>query len=290
MEGRRIITTKAINTQLKYHWTLEKFCTHYNVSEEEFFNTVATLFPKGADEVRRKLQKNENFKHGKKQSDAPKENKVVSDIPEKSDGTSDENEEKKETVEEVSKEKELLFQEEARAAAKREQIISLEIQHEKLISRKREIQTVELLEHKKILEKYRKAISEAQERVIDLTNELDRIIGQISEVNTSLSDNREELKSLEDEIKALKTVNILVYNSGEIEIVSNSEIKVPADSDIEWISIVTNNPEYCKSLTMGQIQGVAKVLKIVGELNLWQVEFDNKQAQDLFEKLLNESK
>ena len=82
MEGRRIITTKAINTQLKYHWTLEKFCTHYNVSEEEFFNTVATLFPKGADEVRRKLQKNENFKHGKKQSDAPKENKVVSDIPE----------------------------------------------------------------------------------------------------------------------------------------------------------------------------------------------------------------
>lgn len=293
MEGRRIITTKAINTQLKYHWTLEKFCTHYNVSEEEFFNTVATLFPKGADEVRRKLQKNENFKHGKKRSDAKNENKVSSDIPEKSNVTSDENEEKKETeetVEKMSKEKELLVQEEARAAAKREQIISLEVQHEKLISRKREIQTVELLEYKKILEKHKKAIIDAQEKVIDLTNELDRIIGQISEVNSSLSDNREELKSLEDEIKALKTVNILVYNSGEIEIVSDSEIKVPADSDIEWISIVTNNPEQCKSLTMGQIQGIAKVLKIVGELNLWQVEFDNKQAQDLFEKLLNVSK
>lgn len=304
LNGGRQINAKMIRIALKKNWTLRDFMENYKITEETFWELIRELFHGDTSEVKRCLKRNESMK--KSSSKIKKNQKAYSeDVQEIEQG-----EESKPDSEETIKMEEsenfdedlrledseklqaqenlklLIEREQKRVIEERQKIIFLEINHKELISRKRAIQTKELPELKEVLESYKKKIEEAQTQVISLNEELTSIMAEINNVNETLSNKREELKNLEDEISALQVVNIFVYSTGEIEISASTDVEIPGDEDIDWVSIVTNNGEQCKVLTIAQIQSVAKTLCIVKELKSWQTVFENEACQKLFDSLV----
>lgn len=287
----KAISAKTIRMNLKNHWKVSDFTTNYGISEEEFENLLKDLFHGNIDDIKRQLKKNGKENVGHKNEEIKPTLPVERDDK---DFKQDEKGENGETVVNAGGEKaqtqnelqQLLKQEQAKANEERKQIIVLEINHKKLVSRKRAIQTEELPNLKQELEQYRAKILEAQSQVISLNDELNGLVAKINEVNSSLSEKREQLQILEEEISALKTVNIFVYSSGEIEITASTEIEVPDESKIDWISVVTNNSEQCKMMTIAQIQSVVKTIYIVKELKSWQIAFEEEICQKLFDSLM----
>ena len=158
--------------------------------------------------------------------------------------------------------------------------------HDELISRKKVIQTQELPKLKAVLEDYKNKIQETQVQVISLNDELNEIVGKVSEANETLAQKRAMLQALEEEIQALSTVDIFVYASGDIEVSACTEIKIPEDSAVDWIEVASSNTSLCKEMTIGQIQSVAKVIEIGKELKSWQTVFENDACQKLFDSLM----
>lgn len=279
----KAISAKTIRMNLKNHWKISDFTKNYGISEEEFESLLKDLFHGNIDDIKRQLKKNGKENIGHKNEKIKPASPLEKEQDEKGKKVVNAGEEKNQTVNELQ---ELLKKEETKANEERKQIIVLEINHKKLVSRKRTIQTEEFPALKKELEEYKAKILQAQLQVIGLNNELNEIIAKIDEVNTSLSEKRENLQILEDEISALKTVNIFVYSSGEIELMASSEIEIPDESKIDWFGIVANNSEQCKIMTIAQIQSVAKAIYIVKELNSWQIAFEEEICKKLFESLM----
>ena len=299
LNGRQV-SAKTIRMNLKNSWCLEDFIKRYElVSEEEFWKLIKDLFHGDISEVKRQLKKNEKesckYQKSNKEPFYEVQEKIQSEESEYEEAIKTEVIEnlqesfKVEVAEKVKaqeKLKDLIESEQKRAEEERQKIIALEISHEELISRKRAIQTKELPALKQVLEGYKQKIQEAQNQVINLNDELNELVLKVDNVNATLGEKRVELKNLEDEISALKIVNIFVYSSGEIEISASTEVKIPEDNEIDWVSIVTNNSEQCKTLTIAQIQSVAKILYIVKELKSWQTAFENEDCQKLFDSLV----
>lgn len=189
-------------------------------------------------------------------------------------------------VQEQEKRLKLLTEEQEKAATLQQNIIALEVNHDELISRKRVIQTQELPKLKAVLEDYKNKILETQVQVISLNDELNEIVGKVSEANETLAQKRAMLQALEEEIQALSTVDIFVYVSGDIEVSACTEIKIPEDSAVDWIGVASSNTSLCKEMTIGQIQSVAKVIEIVKELKSWQTVFENDACKKLFDSLM----
>ena len=292
----KAVNAKNIRINIKNHWTLEDFIRNYGCTEEAFWQLIKDLFHGDVTEVKRQLKI--NSKQSERKTSAKLESPTLNGGLDEANLLEKRKEEKSEMQERVAesetineeenfeKMKELLKAEEKRAENTRQEIIALEITHESLISRKRDIQGKELPKLKKMLEEYKQKILEAQKQVISFNNELNEVIGKMEDINATLSEKREELQALEDEINALKTVNIFVYSTGEIEISASTEIRIPEDSEVDWVSIVTSNAEQCKSMTIAQIQSVAKVIEIVKELKSWQIVFENDACQKVFDNLV----
>ena len=306
MKGKQL-TAKAIRVNLKHGWTLEDFCKFFGISQKVFWDYADSFFYGNTGSIKRQLKKNESIrksssKHKKnRESELPEkqevclENRVeVGEEPEEETGCVEENGELKMNPEEKdnleitltqAQSKELIEQEQCKAETIRGQIIHLELRHEQLVTRKRMIQSKELVELKSLLESYKQKIQETQTLVIALNDELNELIESIDDVNEDIGEKREHLQAVESEIEALKIANIFVYASGEIEIASSEEIAIPEDSEADWISIVANNSELCKTMTMAQIQAITKLIYIIGKLEKYQIVFENEQCQKLFECL-----
>lgn len=292
----KAVTAKSIRINIKNHWTLEDFIQNYGITEETFWQLIKELFHGDATEVRRQLKNNRKQSERKpsQKVEIPASNELLDEtiqVEQRGEKKSEMEEkvEASETLddqENIEKMRELLKAEQEKAESARQEIIALELTHESLVARKRDIQTNELPTLKKLLEEYKQKILEAQSLVISFNNELNEVVAKMEDINATLSEKREELQTLEDEINALKTVNIFVYNTGEIEISASTEVRIPEDSEVDWVSIVTNNGEQCKSMTIAQIQSVAKTLKIVKEMESWQIAFEDDACKKLFDSLM----
>ena len=298
----KMVDAKSIRMNLKKHWTRQDFMSKYGISEEEFDDLLKELFHGNIGDIKRQLRKNESLKRQsnktneksenevpKIQAESPQDNSVSEEILVVEANVVEENEVSTEDSEKASEQEkinQLLESEQIRAEEERKSIIALEISHEKLISRKRAIQGKELPELKEILQGYKKKIQEAQLQVVSLNEELNSIVASTEKINADLREKREHLQVLEDEIDALKIVNIFVYGSGEIEISASIEIQIPNDNEVDWIRIVSNNGEQCRNMTIAQIQSVAKVIKIIEELKSWQTAFEDDECQKLFDNLI----
>lgn len=301
----KAISAKTVKMKLKNHWTVSDFLENYGISEDEFMELLRDLFHGDIGEIKRDLKQNEVLKKSAKKKDntetnepeakieaaeiqgaeavKPQEEKI-SDKNEKTD--IEEEAEVKKMVQEQEKRLKLLTEEQEKAATLQQNIIALEVNHDELISRKRVIQTQELPKLKAVLEDYKNKILETQVQVISLNDELNEIVGKVSEANETLAQKRAMLQALEEEIQALSTVDIFVYASGDIEVSACTEIKIPEDSAVDWIGIASSNTSLCKEMTIGQIQSVAKVIEIVKELKSWQTVFENDACQKLFDSLM----
>lgn len=300
----KAISAKTVKMKLKNHWTVSDFLENYGISEDEFMELLRDLFHGDIGEIKRDLKQNEVLKKSAKKKDNTETNEPeakieaaeiqgaeavetqeekISDKNEKAD--IEEGSEVK-MVQEQEKRLKLLTEEQEKAATLQQNIIALEVNHDELISRKRVIQTQELPKLKAVLEDYKNKILETQVQVISLNDELNEIVGKVSEANETLAQKRAMLQALEEEIQALSTVDIFVYASGDIEVSACTEIKIPEDSAVDWIGVASSNTSLCKEMTIGQIQSVAKVIEIVKELKSWQTVFENDACQKLFDSLM----
>lgn len=295
----KAISAKTVKMKLKNHWTVSDFLENYGISEDEFMELLRDLFHGDIGEIKRDLKQNEVLKKSAKKKDNTETNEPeakiqgaevvktqeekISDKNEKADI---EEEAEVKMVQEQEKRLKLLTEEQEKAATLQQNIIALEVNHDELISRKRVIQTQELPKLKAVLEDYKNKILETQVQVISLNDELNEIVGKVSEANETLAQKRAMLQALEEEIQALSTVDIFVYASGDIEVSACTEIKIPEDSAVDWIGVASSNTSLCKEMTIGQIQSVAKVIEIVKELKSWQTVFENDACQKLFDSLM----
>ena len=300
----KAISAKTVKMKLKNHWTVSDFLKNYGISEDEFMELLRDLFHGDIGEIKRDLKQNEVLKKSAKKKDNTETNEPeakieateiqgaeavetqeekISDKNEKAD--IEEGSEVK-MVQEQEKRLKLLTEEQEKATTLQQNIIALEVNHDELISRKRVIQTQELPKLKAVLEDYKNKILETQVQVISLNDELNEIVGKVSEANETLAQKRAMLQALEEEIQALSTVDIFVYASGDIEVSACTEIKIPEDSAVDWIGVASSNTSLCKEMTIGQIQSVAKVIAIVKELKSWQTVFENDACQKLFDSLM----
>ena len=300
----KAISAKTVKMKLKNHWTVSDFLENYGISEDEFMELLRDLFHGNIGEIKRDLKQNEVLKKSAKKKDNTETNEPeakieateiqgaeavetqeekISDKNEKAD--IEEGSEVK-MVQEQEKRLKLLTEEQEKATILQQNIIALEVNHDELIFRKRVIQTQELPKLKAVLEDYKNKIQETQVQVISLNDELNEIVGKVSEANETLAQKRAMLQALEEEIQALSTVDIFVYASGDIEVSACTEIKIPEDSAVDWIGVASSNTSLCKEMTIGQIQSVAKVIEIVKELKSWQTVFENDACQKLFDSLM----
>ena len=300
----KAISAKTVKMKLKNHWRVSDFLENYGFSEDEFMELLRDLFHGDIGEIKRDLKQNEVLKKSAKKKDNTETNEPEAKIEAaeiqgaeavktQEEKISDKNEKadieegaEVKMVQEQEKRLKLLTEEQEKAATLQQNIIALEVNHDELISRKRVIQTQELPKLKAVLEDYKNKILEIQVQVISLNDELNEIVGKVSEANETLAQKRAMLQALEEEIQALSTVDIFVYASGDIEVSACTEIKIPEDSAVDWIGVASSNTSLCKEMTIGQIQSVAKVIEIVKELKSWQTVFENDACQKLFESLM----
>ena len=295
----KAISAKTVKMKLKNHWTVSDFLENYGISEDEFMELLRDLFHGDIGEIKRDLKQNEVLKKSAKKKDNTETNEPEAKIQgaevvkTQEEKISDKNEKadieegaEVKMVQEQEKRLKLLTEEQEKAATLQQNIIALEVNHDELISRKRVIQTQELPKLKAVLEDYKNKILETQVQVISLNDELNEIVGKVSEANETLAQKRAMLQALEEEIQALSTVDIFVYASGDIEVSACTEIKIPEDSAVDWIGVASSNTSLCKEMTIGQIQSVAKVIEIVKELKSWQTVFENDACQKLFDSLM----
>lgn len=300
----KAISAKTVKMKLKNHWTVSDFLENYGISEDEFMELLRDLFHGNIGEIKRDLKQNEVLKKSAKKKDNTETNEPEAKIEAaeiqgaeavetQEEKNSDKNEKadieegaEVKMVQEQEKRLKLLTEEQEKATTLQQNIIALEVNHDELIFRKRVIQTQELPKLKAVLEDYKNKIQETQVQVISLNDELNEIVGKVSEANETLAQKRAMLQALEEEIQALSTVDIFVYASGDIEVSACTEIKIPEDSAVDWIGIASSNTSLCKEMTIGQIQSVAKVIEIVKELKSWQTVFENDACQKLFDSLM----
>lgn len=295
----KAISAKTVKMKLKNHWRVSDFLENYGISEDEFMELLRDLFHGDIGEIKRDLKQNEVLKKSAKKKDNTETNEPEAKIQgaeavkTQEEKISDKNEKadieegaEVKMVQEQEKRLKLLTEEQEKAATLQQNIIALEVNHDELISRKRVIQTQELPKLKAVLEDYKNKILEIQVQVISLNDELNEIVGKVSEANETLAQKRAMLQALEEEIQALSTVDIFVYASGDIEVSACTEIKIPEDSAVDWIGVASSNTSLCKEMTIGQIQSVAKVIEIVKELKSWQTVFENDACQKLFDSLM----
>lgn len=300
----KAISAKTVKMKVKSHWTVSDFLKNYGISEDEFMELLRDLFHGDIGEIKRDLKQNEVLKKSAKKKDNTETNEPEAKIEAaeiqgaeavetQEEKNSDKNEKadieegaEVKMVQEQEKRLKLLTEEQEKATTLQQNIIALEVNHDELIFRKRVIQTQELPKLKAVLEDYKNKIQETQVQVISLNDELNEIVGKVSEANETLAQKRAMLQALEEEIQALSTVDIFVYASGDIEVSAYTEIKIPEDSAVDWIGIASSNTSLCKEMTIGQIQSVAKVIEIVKELKSWQTVFENDACQKLFDSLM----
>lgn len=300
----KAIGAKTVKMKVKNHWTVSDFLENYGISEDELMELLRDLFHGDIGEIKRDLKQNEVLKKSAKKKDNTETNEPEAKIEAaeiqgaeavetQEEKISDKNEKadieegaEVKMVQEQEKKLKLLTEEQEKAATLQQNIIALEVNHDELISRKKVIQTQELPKLKAVLEDYKNKILETQVQVISLSDELNEIVGKVSEANETLAQKRAMLQALEEEIQALSTVDIFVYASGDIEVSACTEIKIPEDSAVDWIGVASSNTSLCKEMTIGQIQSVAKVIEIGKELKSWQTVFENDACQKLFDSLM----
>ena len=218
----KAISAKTVKMKVKNHWTVSDFLENYGISEDELMELLRDLFHGDIGEIKRDLKQNEVLKKSAKKKDNTETNEPEAKIEAaeiqgaeavetQEEKISDKNEKadieegaEVKMVQEQEKKLKLLTEEQEKAATLQQNIIALEVNHDELISRKKVIQTQELPKLKAVLEDYKNKILETQVQVISLSDELNEIVGKVSEANETLAQKRAMLQALEEEIQDKK--------------------------------------------------------------------------------------
>lgn len=283
------VTGKKLTVKLKYGYTIDDFTRHFNCSEEEFINFLQKNFEKTAcSNMLAEMEKNSKKKNNnKKTSSAPifpytDEGLIVqtSDISSESQlseiqipvTSSLSNVEK---LQHLKDEEKLL----------RDELISKENEHQKLIKRRKELFKKLETQHSLMLQ-LRKTIEQRQKEVEKISNDLNTLSDEITSVNSSLFNGRKDLFDIQKKIKDLEKISVFIYENGEID-TDNFVIDIPETWHEVFDNILRN--KVVEDLSIKQVKQLAKVIVLTAILNdhllTYELTFESEDSEKAFYEL-----
>lgn len=297
------VTARFMHEQLKKHWTVTEFATHFEITEEDFLKLLEKQFPGSSyKDFKSALRSNEKYRkrikeHGPVECQECIDSDTSEDFAEVVNATigivdmsaiesfSEEVLEEciEEPIESVPTLEDLLADLEQICA----ELNNEEITHKDIVASRIELRN-QMQSHKDALVKIKASISEHERSIDSLLSELANTEYQMDETNAKIQLLREAKVDLEVRIERAKKVSILVYSSGDIEFDTQSPVEIP-----EWSSLFDEivKEEELDSLTVKQIKSLAKVIVLVRCLiehgTSYEASFDERVAEEYFEKVIS---
>lgn len=286
--------SKMFNMKIKEGWMMGQFMDFLKIdSEEEFKKELAKRFsPKACRDFLRRMSKNAKVKTKEAREEHYEEEKAenipniqtVEETVVNEEKTSD-TVKNVDTATESHKENLETLQEEL--AGLKDIIMEAEKNKAELCKKQRAIKEQLDKESKKV-EEIRNQLNQSLEKVNKLIDNYNLIKGKIETQTKDIKAARSEVTGVEDKIKSLLKVSIFVRSSGEIESENFDIVELESKLDDELLKY-----SEADDLTMKMLKRMSQILKIYRELKKegrnFEIKFENKTAELLFEKVTNAS-
>lgn len=286
--------SKMFNMKIKEGWMMGQFMDFLEIdSEEEFKKELAKRFsPKACRDFLRRMSKNAKVKTKETREEHYEEEKAenipniqtVEETVVNEEKTSD-TVKNVDTATESHKENLETLQEEL--AGLKDIIMEAEKNKAELCKKQRAIKEQLDKESKKV-EEIRNQLNQSLEKVNKLIDNYNLIKGKIETQTKDIKAARSEVTGVEDKIKSLLKVSIFVRSSGEIESENFDIVELESKLDDELLKY-----SEADDLTMKMLKRMSQILKIYRELKKegrnFEIKFENKTAELLFEKVTNAS-
>lgn len=122
---------------------------------------------------------------------------------------------------------------------------------------------------------------------MNLTSELEEKFSIMQELDESISRKRDELSEINVKIEKTKSITILVFSSGDIEIDASFSIEIPEVS-AETIEKIISYRQ-ADNLTLKQIKTVSKLIVLIQNLEQqdlnYELLFDEIIVEEMFNKI-----
>lgn len=292
MSNFKNLNAKFMEEKLKRGWTLQDFAIYFECSEENFQEHLEKIFYEhAARDMLVRLKKNKKIKKTKKLTkNVSKEggSTCTEELDISNETTvSDEQCNGSESEKSVSN----IFEETLEALKlQREDIQSslngLELCHKALVS-DRTILRKKIDEHKKTLKELNEKVSICKTDLVNLTSELEEKFSIMQELDEGISRKRDDLSEINAKIEKTKSITILVFNSGDIEIVASFSVEIP-EANTETVGKIISN-EQADNLTLKQIKAVSKLIVLIQNLEQqdlnYELLFDEIMMEEMFNKI-----
>ena len=268
------INGKIMEEKLKRGWTASRFAERFQVSEEEFLETLQKNFSKKAySGMINRLRKNE--KRFNKDAVVPGEDEsrdsIAIEVP--STSSDDSNEDNPLKLLKMQKENLVNFLNEK------------ELKHKDLVEERLSIRkSISKYENK--LLKLKSQISEYRTEVEALLIQHEDVYIQMKSVNSEISETKKAIDNLDKEIEAMSKITLYVYKSGEFEFDSSVKIDISGWKTF-YDTLITNDKLEC--LTVKEIKTLAKCFAYVDffkSQNIsYEIIFENEVVENCFRNI-----
>lgn len=281
MSNSKRLSAKLMQEKLKKGWTMVDFANYFECSSEDDFQKLLekTFSKPGTREMLSRLKKNEKL---------PRSKEMVVTYPDTFD-SSDEitifedhcNDIVSDNVYSEKLEDLNLQREDIQSS-----LNELELSHKSLVS-DRAILRKKIDDHKETLKELSKKVAICKTDLVNLTSELEEKFSIMQELDESISRKRDELSEINVKIEKTKSITILVFSSGDIEIDASFSIEIPEVS-AETIEKIISYRQ-ADNLTLKQIKTVSKLIVLIQNLEQqdlnYELLFDEIIVEEMFNKI-----
>lgn len=284
MSNYKRLSAKLMQEKLKKGWTMVDFANYFECSSEDDFQKLLekTFSKPGVREMLARLKKNEKLPRK-----VSKE--MVVTYPDTFD-SSDEitiSEEQctdivsdnvySETLEDLNLQREDI----------QSSLNVLELSHKSLVS-DRAIIRKKIDDHKETLKELNKKVIVCKTDLMNLISELEEKFSMMQKLDESISRKRDDLSEINAKIEKAKSITILVFNSGDIEIDASFSVEIP-EANTETVGKIISD-EQAENLTLKQIKSISRLIVLIQKLKQQDLNFELLFDETIMEELFNKIK
>ena len=284
MSNSKRLSAKLMQEKLKKGWTMVDFANYFECSSEDDFQKLLekTFSKPGTREMLSRLKKNEKLprKVSKEMGvtypdtfDSSDEITIFEDHC--NDIVSDNV--YSETLEDLNLQREDI----------QSSLNELELSHKSLVS-DRAIIRKKIDDHKKTLKELNEKVSICKTDLVNLTSELKEKFLIMQELDESISRKRDDLSEINAKIEKTKSITILVFNSGDIEIDASFSVEIP-EANTETVGKIISD-EQAENLTLKQIKSISRLIVLIQKLKQQDLSFELLFDETIMEELFNKIK
>lgn len=110
----------------------------------------------------------------------------------------------------------------------------------------------------------------------------------MQELDESISRKRDDLSEINAKIEKTKSITILVFNSGDIEIDASFSVEIP-EANTETVGKIISD-EQAENLTLKQIKSISRLIVLIQKLKQQDLSFELLFDETIMEELFNKIK